>query len=52
MTTKEMRKNLTNLKLFLDDMERKILLVMQTIYELEDKICDIERDFDVSKKTF
>ena len=42
MTTNEARSNLTNLKLFLDDVERKVLGLMDLIYEIENKICDIE----------
>ena len=42
MTTNEARSNLTSLKLFLDDVERKVLNLMDLIYELEEKICNIE----------
>ncbi len=42
MTTNEARDNLTNLKLFLDEIENKVLSLMDLIYEVEDKICNIE----------
>ena len=42
MTTSEARSNLTNLKLYLDDIERTTLRVMDLIYQVEEKLCDIE----------
>lgn len=42
MTTIEARNNLTNLKLYLDDIERTTLRVMDLIYQVEEKLCDIE----------
>ncbi len=42
MTTNETRNNLTNLKLYLDDIERTTLRVMDLIYQVEEKLCDIE----------
>jgi hypothetical protein len=42
MTTIEAHNNLTNLKLYLDDIERTTLRVMDLIYQVEEKLCDIE----------
>jgi hypothetical protein len=42
MTTNEARSNLKDLKLFLNELEGKVLYLMKVIYEVEDKICDIE----------
>jgi hypothetical protein len=42
MTHNELRRKLTDLKLFLDDLENRIQKLVGVIYELEDKICDAE----------
>ncbi len=42
MTHTEMRRKLTDIKLFLDDMDNRIFKLVNAIYELEDKICDAE----------
>lgn len=42
MTTNEARISLTSLKLHLDDIEQTTLRVMDLIYQVESKLCDIE----------
>lgn len=42
MTTTDARNNLINLKLYLNDIERTTLRVMDLIYQVEEKLCDIE----------
>ncbi len=42
MTTNEVRNNLNHLRIFLEHVESKSLRLMDLIYKLEDKICDIE----------
>lgn len=37
-----MRKTLVNLKLHIDEMEKKMLEALEKIYEVEDKLCDLE----------
>lgn len=42
MTTHEARTTLTDLKIFLDDIERQTLRLMDYIYQVEEKLCDME----------
>jgi hypothetical protein len=42
MTMNETRNHLNHLKVFLDNVERKALRLMDLVYKLEEKICDIE----------
>jgi hypothetical protein len=42
MTSNEVRSTITDLKIFLDDIECKTLRLMDLIYQAEEKLCDIE----------
>jgi hypothetical protein len=42
MTTNETRTHLNHLKAFLGHVENKALRLMDLVYKLEEKICDIE----------